>query len=254
MKIIQVSDLHLRVPGELLLGINPLARLEDCIADLNRNHADADLVVFSGDLTNDGEPSAYAALAERLAGLAAPFRLMLGNHDDRAAFRAAFPDAPGDDGFVQSSIDLPDGRIVLLDTLETGLIEGRLCQERLAWLDAALADARSALLFLHHPPFSIGVPSLDKWRLSDAGRLRDVLIRHNNVRHIFAGHVHRFAAGSWSGIPFATVRATSLQSALTFSGPHEVSSEAPAYAVILAYNDNIVVHMHEFPCRNPAEV
>jgi len=250
MKIIQVSDLHLRAPGETLLGIDPLARLEDCVADLNRNHADADLVVFSGDLTNDGEPSAYAALAERLAGLAAPFRLMLGNHDNRTAFRAAFPDAPGEGGFIQSSVDLPEGRIVLLDTLEAGLIEGRLCEARLAWLDAVLAETRSALLFLHHPPFPIGVPSLDKWRLSDAKHLRDVLIRHNNVRHIFAGHVHRFAAGSWSGIPFVTVRATSIQSALTFSGPHETSFEAPAYAVILADGKNIIVHMHEFPCRD----
>ncbi|YBV94961.1 phosphodiesterase (plasmid) [Phyllobacteriaceae bacterium JZ32] len=254
MKIIQVSDLHLRIPGEKLLGIDPLARLEDCIADLNRNHADADLVVFSGDLANDGEPPAYAALAQRLAGLTAPFRLMLGNHDDRIAFRAAFPDAPVEEGFVQSAIDLPDGRIVLLDTLEPGHVEGRLCEARLAWLDAALADAQGALLFLHHPPFPIGVPSLDKWRLSDAERLRDILIRHNNVRHVFAGHVHRFAAGSWSGIPFVTVRATSLQSALRFSGPHEVSFEAPAYAVILADSENIIVHMHEFPCRNPAEI
>ncbi|PRD42391.1 phosphodiesterase [Phyllobacterium phragmitis] len=246
MKIIQVSDLHLVTPGEMLSGIDPLARLDECIADLNRNHADADLVVFSGDLTHNGEPSAYAALMERLAELAAPYRLMLGNHDDRAAFRIAFPDAPGDGGFVQSFVDLPEGRILLLDTLEAGHVEGRLCDARLAWLDATLADAKGALLFLHHPPFQIGMPSLDKYRLTDSDPLRNILARHDNVRHIFAGHVHRFAAGSWNGIPFTTMRATSLQSALTFSGPHEVSFDPPAYGVILADSENIIVHMHEF--------
>lgn len=250
MKIIQVSDLHLVAPGEKLFGLDPLARLEDCIADLNRHHADADLVVFSGDLTDGGEATAYAALAERLAELAAPFRLMLGNHDDRAAFRAAFPDAPMDGGFAQSAVDLPGVRVVLADTLEPGRVEGRLCDPRLAWLDAALGGARDALLFLHHPPFDIGIPSLDDSRLADAARLRAVVARHGNVRHVFAGHVHRFASGNWAGIPFATLRGTNHQSALRFSGPHEVSLDPPAYAIILADGDDIVVLPHEFPVRD----
>jgi 3',5'-cyclic-AMP phosphodiesterase len=250
MKIIQVSDLHLTLPGGKLSGIDPLTRLEDCIADLNRHQADADLVVFSGDLTNDGEPEAYAALKERLADLAAPYRLMMGNHDDRAAFRAAFPQAAHEDGFIHSSIDLPDGRIILLDTLEPGHIEGRLCEARLAWLDGALAGApQGAFLFLHHPPFPIGIPSLDKWRLADAEALGEILLRHANVRHIFAGHVHRFAAGTWSGIPFVTVRSTAVQSALQLTGPYKPSFEAPAYAVILAEAGGVVAHLHEFACR-----
>ncbi|GGA87484.1 3',5'-cyclic adenosine monophosphate phosphodiesterase CpdA [Brucella endophytica] len=251
MKIIQVSDLHLTAPGGTLSGIDPLARLEDCIADLNRHHADADLIIFSGDLTNNGEPEAYAALKDRLATLIAPYRLMMGNHDARAAFREAFPDAPGEDGFIQSFADLGGTRAILLDTLEEGHIEGRLCEARLAWLDSVLSGTpEGALIFMHHPPFSIGIPSLDKWRLADAEALRGLLSRHCNVRHIFAGHVHRFAAGSWGGIPFVTVRSTGIQSALAFTGPHKPSFEAPAYAVILGDSEDIIVHQHEFPCRD----
>jgi len=248
-KIVQVSDLHLVAPGERLFGLDPLARLEDCIEDINRNHADADLVVFSGDLTDRGEASAYAALAERLASLAAPFRLMVGNHDDRAAFISAFPDAPAEGGFVQSRLDMAAWRLVLLDTLEPGHVEGRLCAERLGWLDDALAGAERVLLFMHHPAFPIGVPALDDSRLADAGGIGALLARHGNVRHIFAGHVHRFASGIWGGIPFATLRGTNHQSALTFTGPHDVSFEPPAYAVILAERDNVTVHFHEFAHR-----
>ncbi|SMH37105.1 phosphodiesterase [Mesorhizobium australicum] len=247
MKIVLVSDLHLVAPGESLFGLDPLKHLEDCIADLNRHHTDADLVVFSGDLTNDGEASAYAALAERLADLAAPYRLMLGNHDDRAAFANAFPQAAMQDGFAQCYVDLPQFRAVLLDTLQPGQVEGRLCETRLTWLDDALEGGRDTLLFLHHPPFPIGVPSLDGSRLLDADPLLDVLRRHGNVRHIFAGHVHRFAGGVWRGIPFTTVRGTNHQSALELDGPHAVSFEAPAYALVLADGDGLVVHMHEFP-------
>lgn len=249
MKIVQVSDLHLVAPGETLFDLDPLARLEDLVADLNRNHADADIVIFSGDLTNDGDPAAYAALAERLTRLSAPFRLMLGNHDDRTAFRSAFPDAPAEGGFFQAAVDLPEGRLVLLDTLEPGLVEGRLCAARMAWLDAALSAGRPSLLFLHHPPMRIGIPSLDDSRLADADRLLALLRRHGNVRHIFAGHVHRLVSGVWGGIPFATLRGTNHQSAFKQHGPHEVSFEAPAYAVILADRDNVTVHACEFPAR-----
>ena len=80
IKLIHVTDLHLVEPGERLFGLDPLAQLESCIDHINRNHPDTDLVVFSGDLTDDGAPSAYAALADRLTTLKPPFRLMLGNH------------------------------------------------------------------------------------------------------------------------------------------------------------------------------
>lgn len=249
MKIIQVSDLHLVEPGQFLFGSDPLRRVEECIEDLNRNHRDADLVIFSGDLTNDSEASAYAALADRLSALAAPYRLMMGNHDDRAAFAAAFPHVRLNDGFAQDAVDLSAWRVVLLDTLEPGHVEGRLCERRLAWLDGALQGARDALLFLHHPPFRIGIPSLDESRLADADRLRAVLRRHGNVRHIFAGHVHRVASGSWSGIPFSTVRGTNHQSALNFTGPHTVSFENPTYSIILVNDEGVVVHTHEWAVR-----
>lgn len=249
MKIVQVSDLHLVRPGERIFGIDPLSRLEDCIADINAHHADAALVVFSGDLTHNGEQQAYAALARTLEGLVPPFRLMLGNHDDRDAFRTAFPQAPMEDGFVQSFADLDGLRAAFLDTLDPGQVSGRLCEARLDWLDRALAGAADVILFLHHPPSDIAIPSLDAVKLAEPERLAERLARHGNVRHISAGHVHRLAAGSWRGIPFTTLRGTCQQSALALTGPHAVAFDPPAYAVLLPVGDGIVVHFHEFPVR-----
>ena len=103
MKIIQLSDPHLMTPGGLLYGSDPLTRLEACHADIGKNHADADLVVISGDLTNDGERAAYAALRERLAQFSPSCRLMLGNHDDRALFLEMFPEVVAENVFVRAS-------------------------------------------------------------------------------------------------------------------------------------------------------
>ncbi|MER9655878.1 phosphodiesterase [Mesorhizobium sp. M0152] len=249
MKIIQLSDPHLMTPGGLLYGSDPLARLEACLADIGKNHADADLVVISGDLTNDGERAAYAALREKLTEFGPPWRLMLGNHDDRALFLEMFPEAAAERGFVQSVVDGSEGRLVLLDTLDSGHVEGRLCEARLEWLDERLQEAqdRSVLLFMHHPPFRIHMPVLDEVRLADADAFHEILQRHGNVRHIFAGHVHRLIAGSWRGIPVSTLRSTNHQSALDFSQSWSLGHEPPAYAVILIDADGVIVHFQDFP-------
>ncbi len=90
MKLIQVSDLHFVPPGTRLLGLDPRARLEAAIADINRHHGDAELCLFTGDLADRGAPEAYEALRETLAALRVSYRLTIGNHDDRDKFLRAF--------------------------------------------------------------------------------------------------------------------------------------------------------------------
>ena len=46
MKILQISDLHMKAGGALLHGINPAARLAACVEDINRNHTDAAFVIL----------------------------------------------------------------------------------------------------------------------------------------------------------------------------------------------------------------
>ncbi len=66
MKLIQVSDLHFVPPGKRLHGLDPRARLEAAIADINAAQGDAELCLFTGDLVDNGAPEAYAALGEAL--------------------------------------------------------------------------------------------------------------------------------------------------------------------------------------------
>ncbi len=170
MKLIQVSDLHFVPPEAHLYGLDPRARLEAAIADINTAQGDAELCLFTGDLVNNGAPEAYVALGEALAGLNLPYRLLIGNHDDRDNFGRAFPEAPRDEhGFVQSVVRATAGDLILLDTHEPGERGGRFCAERQAWLKARLAEAgtRPVYIFMHHPPFDIGIPSLDLIRLED---------------------------------------------------------------------------------------
>ena len=91
----------------------------------------------------------------------------MGNHDHRENFRNVFPATPCDEnGFVQAVIDAAAGRFLLLDTVEEGQNWGSYCGKRRKWLHQLEAShERPVYLFMHHPPFKIGIPCLDRIRL-----------------------------------------------------------------------------------------
>ena len=256
MKIIQVTDLHLLPEGGQVFESDPGARFAAAVADINRHHGDATLCVLTGDLAHDAEPGAYANLRRLLGDLTVPYRLVPGNHDDRANLRAAFPEVGTDTGgFLQSHLDTEAGRLVFLDTVDVGVHSGAYCDARLAWLEDALAGAegRPAYLFMHHPPMPLAFPRLDQYRILEGERLGDLLSRFDNVRHLFFGHVHRPISGSWQGIPFSTLRGTNHQNWFDLSvGRENISSLEPAaYAVIFLDERSTIVHLHDYLDSNP---
>lgn len=250
MKIIHVTDPHVRPTGETILGIDTAARLAAVVADIDARHADADLVVVTGDLTHSGEPAAYARLRSLLEPLRVPYRLLLGNHDARAAFRQAFPEHPTDaHGFVQSVLDAPGriGRLLFLDTLEEGCIGGRLCAQRLDWLARQLDQAgdRPVTIFQHHPPHDLGAPHFKAICLADPQAYLALLAAHRgSVRHIFLGHVHLPANGTFpGGFAFTTGRGCAHQMVLDLAvGSAPWVSGAPNYNVVLLGDDDLYVH------------
>jgi 3',5'-cyclic AMP phosphodiesterase CpdA len=258
-KVIHLTDPHLMSPGRPLYGLDPNARLAAAIADINAHHRDAALVLITGDLVDDGKPASYAALRRALEKLEAPYRLLMGNHDDRASFRATFPDHPVDaGGFVQSVCETLAGAFVLIDTLDPGVDSGRLCPARLGWLEATLRElaGRPAFLAMHHPPGSIGIPNLDRIALLEPQALSDLITRCEEVtiRHIFCGHVHRFTHGAWRGIPFSAQRSLVCQFTPTLAPKDDGmlgSLEQPAYSVVLIERDSIAIHAREFLDESP---
>ena len=90
MKIIQITDTHLMPRGTNLHGLNPCERLEACIASINEFHADAEMCIITGDLTDQGHPEAFHDLREILQQLPMPYHLLIGNHDHRKIFSENF--------------------------------------------------------------------------------------------------------------------------------------------------------------------
>lgn len=209
MKIIQITDTHLVQSGLIVNGLDPERQLRSAVADAVKRHADANLLVITGDLCNHGEPAAYALLRDILAEVPFPIRLLLGNHDRRPAFFDAFPDHPRDEaGYVQSWMDTEFGRLVFLDSHEPGVIGGIYGKDRLDWLDRALADAGHlpVTVFVHHPPVDPGLRHFERIGMHDEGAVMARLATHRGgIRHIVFGHIHIPLTGtSAEGISYSS--------------------------------------------------
>ena len=256
MKLIHLTDTHFVPRGKALYGRDPRVALDAAVADINEHHADAELAVITGDLTHWGEPEAFENLAEALAPLAMPVQLLIGNHDDRETFARHFPEQGTDEkGFIQSAVDTSAGRFLLLDTVQAGSHAGFYCEARRAWLAERLAEAgdRDLFLFMHHPPFLLGLPDMDRISLQDRDAVRAVIEPHRaRIRHLFYGHVHRPVAGSWLGIPATTLRSMNHQVWFDLKGEGKLigSFEPPGYCVVLIDEETVVVHFHDFMDRS----
>jgi len=245
MKFIHVTDLHLVDPFEDLWGLNPYQRFDACLTDIDAWHGDAEFCVISGDLTDRGEPDAYRALRKRLESFSLPTFLMLGNHDDRAAFVKAFPEAYLDErGFVQFEHRVGEAVFLFLDTLKGEGSAGAYCEGRRAWLAERLSAAAGApvYIFMHHPPFDIEIPYMDRIKLEEPEAFEAVL-GDADIRHIFFGHVPRPVYVNWKGIPATSLPAICHQVPLRRDAvSSRFSDEPPMYGVVELLDDRLVIN------------
>jgi 3',5'-cyclic AMP phosphodiesterase CpdA len=259
MQFVVMTDTHFVAPGSKLYALDPSERLKVAVEAINRDHPQIAFVIVTGDLAHWGEEPAYRHLADVLTGLNAPTVLMMGNHDKRSPFRAAFPLADRDPaGFVQSVRRLEAATIVTLDTLDEAAPnhEGLLCRDRLTFLEEALAAAptdKPLLLFQHHPPFDTGLKYMDRIKLRNGAEEWSVISRTRRPDYLFMGHLHRPIAGAWHGIPFHIQRALGHQVAFDLETSEHIpgSHEAPDYALVTLHDYHIVIHQCSFLYAGP---
>lgn len=233
----QISDLHIKAGGKLSYGVVDcaamLARGVDHILALKQR---PDLLVVTGDLVDFGRPEEYAVLKRLLAPLPMPYFLIPGNHDEREALRAAFPEhaylrewTP----FVQYAIDDWPVRIVALDTVIPNASGGELCGERLDWLERTLAaqPARPTIVIMHHPPFLTGIGHMDDIGLAGSDALAAVIARYPNVERVLCGHLHRPIQVRFAGTIASTCPSPAHQVALDLApdAPSRFMMEPPGY-------------------------
>jgi Icc protein len=208
----QLSDLHLGAAWE---GVDPEPRLERAIEAILGLPNQVDAVLVSGDVTADGKPEECLAARRLLERFEVPVHVLPGNHDDRRSLREAF-ELPGEgDAPIDYTAEVGALRLVVLDSNVPGQDPGAFDSEQLVWLDEELGKEteRPTLLAMHHPPLATGVPEWDAINLvpSEREALAGIVARHQQVRAIVGGHLHRVMASALAGSPVISVPSTYLQ-------------------------------------------
>lgn len=212
--LLHMSDTHLLGGPDLLYGaVDSDELLRQTFAEIAASGIRPDVVVFTGDLADKGEPEAYAKLRRIVEpacqALGAQVIWAMGNHDHRGNFRAGLLAEPAHDAPVDHSYSLNGLRVITLDTSVPGFHHGELDADQLEWLAGELSTPApdGTILALHHPP----VPSvLDLSVLVELRRQSELaaVLRGSDVRTILAGHMHYSTTAMFAGIPVSVASST----------------------------------------------
>ncbi|MDY7115635.1 phosphodiesterase [Halomonas sp. SSL-5] len=191
-RLIQISDCHLHADPEARgrRGV-PLRQLEAVVSAVN--HQRPDLVLVTGDISNDDTPASYALARRTLDALEAPWEWLPGNHDVIEPMAATRP--------LPAELTLGTWRLLLLDTHLPGEPHGELGEAALEALARRLADdpAGPVLIAMHHPPLAVGSAWLDAIGLRHAEAFWQTLAPFAGVRAILCGHIHQAFVGRRAG-------------------------------------------------------
>lgn len=233
--LVQLSDSHLFAEaGGSLLGMKTRESLDKVIDLVLSEQSDIDLIVASGDLSQDGSVESYEAFRQLSGRIAAPARWFPGNHDELPQMEqvAAQSDV------LEPIIDIGQWRVTLLDSAVPGSVPGFLEPSQLELLEQSLSEApqRHHLVSLHHHPVDIGCEWMKPIGLRNADALFAVLDKHPQVRAVLWGHVHQEFDQMRGGVRLLASPSTCIQFA-PGSVDFKVDTTAPGYRWLRLHDD-----------------
>jgi Icc protein len=233
--MVQLSDSHLfAAPDGKLLGMKTRDSLQKVIELVLIEQPTVDLVVASGDVSQDGSFESYNAFRQLSAQIHAPQRWFPGNHDESLEMQQVVQNS----GLLDPIIDLGAWRITLLDSSVPGSVPGFLQDTQLQLLAKALSEApeRHHLICLHHNPVPIGCAWMDPIGLRNPEALFAVLERFPQVRAVLWGHVHQEYDQMRDGVRLLASPSTCIQFA-PGSVDFKVDASAPGYRWLRLHDD-----------------
>lgn len=237
LRILHLSDTHLYGDGRLHYGVvDTLAALDRVLARA-ASLTEVDVVIASGDLSDDGTADSYRLLKGTLepwaAERGAAIVYAMGNHDLREGFEEVL-------GARETVTMIRGFRIVTVDTSVPRAGYGRVSGEQLDRLREVLAtpSENGSVVVLHHPPVPPTTLLFEPLRLVDPDALLEVCAS-GDVRVILAGHFHHglvTEAGD-AGIPVVVAPGVANTTDVLWPSPHERAVRGAGFAWVQLPSD-----------------
>ncbi len=253
LRILHLSDTHLFGDDSLHYGVvDTMDHLRRTLAHIDGQRFD--LVVCSGDVSEDGTETSYeralSVLVPWAAERGARTVFAMGNHDRREAFRAVLGGGqPGGAGRLPSGEDparpvvsvaeQSGWRVIVLDSSVPGRGYGALDPAQLAFLREELRAPveHGTVVVVHHPPVDAQTELLQALALAheDAAALLDA-VADSDVRVILSGHYHLPVVETVRGVPVIVAPGVTNVSR-AFEDPREESSIDAFGGVVVTVHD-----------------
>ncbi len=254
LRILHLSDTHLYGDGRLHYGlVDTLAALDRVLVRAGESEA-VDLVVASGDLSDDGSAASYRLLRERLEPWAAErgavVAYAMGNHDLPDAFEDVL-------GPRETEFEVGGFRVVTVDTTVARAGYGRVDGARLERLRDTLhtPSANGTIVVLHHPPVPPTTGLFDTLRLVDPQPLVDACSA-SDVRLILAGHYHHalITEAGPRRIPVVVAPGVANTTDVLWPAPRERAERGAGFAMIqLPIDGPVRAHVVRAPAADDGE-
>jgi 3',5'-cyclic-AMP phosphodiesterase len=233
-RVLQISDTHLLAdPGELLYRRPVTANLAATLSAA-AHQGPFDLVLLTGDISEDGSPESYSRIHDMLAELDHGRVLAVpGNHDAPAVMGEVFQGIP---------TELGNWRILPVNSHWPGHPEGKIEASELARLSTTLEQIDQepspayALVAVHHPPHFLC--SNEVCSLTNPEPLLELTAR-DCVRLVVSGHVHDDYAHRIGSTLFSTCPSTCIGFDHNPNG-HRASSLPPGAVIYDLFDDGSV--------------
>jgi len=261
LRVVQITDSHLLAEhGARVHGVDTFAALERIVERIRSAAWRPQVVIATGDLSEDGSSGSYRRLRGLLLQLEVPVVCIPGNHDGREAMQAHLA---GGSIQLQRVVALATWRIVLLDSCVTGKSHGRLGPAELDALRQALdaGGGQHALVALHHGPVS--PCPMPECRLENADELLELMRAHPSARGVISGHLHCAIDEDRGGVraivtpstcAFAT-HPTSADEVRPFLQSHQLDPARRGFRRLELHRDGAIVTEviwdHELEDENP---
>ncbi|HKY69774.1 MAG TPA: metallophosphoesterase [Gammaproteobacteria bacterium] len=194
-----------------------------------------DLIILTGDLSQDTSIQSYKLVAKELELFSCPIGWVPGNHDNEDNLNKVFfkTSLSRDKTFI-----LGNWLIILLNSHWANHVEGSIQANELTRLYDLLKlyPQHHTLISLHHHILPIQTPWLDCINLVNHDAFLKIIQEHPQVQIVLSGHVHLASHQVWEGIDFYTTPSTCVQSkpkSLTFT----FEDVPPGYRQFTLYPD-----------------
>ena len=234
LSVVQITDTHLFAESsKALLGI-PTAASFSAVTAAVRQHQQPDLILVTGDISQDDSLASYQRFADEMARFDCPVICIAGNHDDPQGMAASLAPLPH---WQIRRVRLPGWQLLLLDSQVEGHTYGLLSDAELDFVRAAVAaePERRSMLLLHHPPVAVGCNWLDQHRLRNGDTLLTLAVELG-VSTIVCGHVHQDFRENHHGVELLATPSTCIQF-LPRSAQFALDNRAPGYRTFALWPD-----------------